>query len=129
VIAVGACLPESLAAQIDDVRLDLADILVIEIQPIDDSRPEVLRDDVRILEQLSDELAARFGLQVDSEAALVSVDLVEAGNAVDVSPDRPHEVQVLLRFDLDDVGPHLSEGLDAVGDDASGAEADHSDSR
>ena len=129
VAAVGACLPEALAAEIDDVRLDLADAFVIELQPLDDSCTEVLRDDVRFPDQASDELAARFGLQVGSEAALVSVGLVEAGNAVYVSPDRPHHVQVLLRFDLDDVGAHLPEGLYAVGDHASGAEADHPDSR
>ena len=51
------------------------------------------------LDQPPDESAARFGLQVHSKAALVAVDLVEAGNSVDVASDGSQHIQVLLRLE------------------------------
>jgi hypothetical protein len=70
--------PQLLNGDVDDLLLDLPQVFVPEAQPLHDPRREVLRDDVGYLDELPKQLLAALGLQVEGDAQLLDVVVVEA---------------------------------------------------
>ena len=76
-IPVRPVLPEPADAPVHDSRVHLAHRFVIDPEPVLHPRPVVLDDDVRILRELHEDVAPRLRLQVQRQAALVAVQVLE----------------------------------------------------
>ena len=82
---------------------------VIDSQSFDDTGSEVLDDDIGIGHQVQNDRKAVFGAGVDGEAAFPAIAVgVQATNVM--HPENPSELTA-DRFDLDDVGPLISQDL------------------
>ena len=117
----------------DDVRPQLAQLLVAEAEPGQRPGPPVLDQDVGVRDDAAQHLAALVRLEVEREAALVARGVVEERVLVrvvlrpDDRPPPPRDVEVRARLDLDhvraEVGQHLP--ADRAGPDH--AEVEHAD--
>ncbi len=124
VIAVWSAATETLAAYIDNVRLELSYAFIIEAQILRHAAAEVLRHHIAHLDQPPYEIFPFISSKVHPEAALVAVRLVETGDFI-LRPEGPDEVQVFARFDLDDVSPQLPQYLAGIGNNRALAKAYH----
>src|SRR5207302_1168475 len=77
-------------AAIDNAWVDLLHRLVINAEPVFYLRAEILDDDVGLLRQFEEDRLAVLGLQIDGQAALVAMQVLEiepvAPRAGDVAP-------------------------------------------
>ena len=133
---VGAVGPVARDRQVDESRVDPAQLGLVEPEPRKAADPEVLDDDVGTPEQPPQDVLAGFGAQVDAHAALVAVHRQEIGGGsgarlLGTDPRRaPGAGRVALGWlHLDDLGPEVGEehraqraGKDrrAVGNDEAG---------
>ena len=76
-VAVGPDLAEAGVGHVDDVLSDRPQHLVGEAEPFHHARCEVLRDDVGDGDQLAQELLAGLGPEVQRDAELLDVVVVE----------------------------------------------------
>ena len=101
---------------VDEVRLDGLEVLVVEAEPRHDAGAEVLHEDVRRAGEIEDHLppSGRFG--VHGNRALVAVVVHERRREVALPvPGAPHMVAAQGRFHLDDVRALVGENHRAVG--------------
>ena len=68
-LGVGAVLPEAGDAAVDDARVDRAQRLVVDLEAVLDVGAEVLDDDVGVLHQAVEDVAAGVGLQVERRSS------------------------------------------------------------
>ena len=111
-VRVGAVLAVARHRDVDDLRVERAQRLVVHAQALGDAGPVVLQEDVGRARQLPEDLAALLRLEVDREAALVAVEREEA--RVDAVPRRAAAGDVAVPLardglDLDHVGPQIAE--------------------
>ena len=93
---VRALVPEAGVRHVDDVGADRPQLVVREAEPGEHAGREVLGDDVGDRDQPADELAAALGAQVDGDAELLDVVVVERAAHVDalaVVDERRHAAQ------------------------------------
>ena len=83
---------------------------VIDAEPVFHLRAEILDDDVGLLRQLEEDRLAFLGLQIEGQAALVAMQVLEiepvAPRAGDIAP------RLARRLDLDDIGAPIGELAD-----------------
>src|SRR5262249_40117285 len=72
-LGVRAARAEALDRAHDDLRIDLADFFPREAEAVEHAGPEVLHDDVALLQQVDEYLLALGRLHVDGDRALVAV--------------------------------------------------------
>ena len=77
VAAVGAARAEALDARVDDVRLDGAHDVVVDVELLDDPGPVVLHEGVVVGQHRQQQVAALGDAEVDRDAALVAVPVDE----------------------------------------------------
>ena len=113
---VGAMGPVARDGQVDESRVDPAQLGLVEPEPREATDPEVLDDDVGTPEQPPQDVLAGFGAQVDAHAALVAVHRQEVGGdpgagLLGADPWRaPGAGRVALgRLQLDDLRPEVGE--------------------
>jgi hypothetical protein len=70
---VGAVLSETGDAAVDDARVDLLHRFVIDTQLVLDGRTKILDDHIGVLRQREENLETFRSLQVEGQAALVTV--------------------------------------------------------
>ena len=78
-VLVGASLAEAGQRAVDDVGVPFANRLVVDAQPVDDARAELLEDDIGGLGQLHERLVALLLFEVERDAPFPAVDGVEEG--------------------------------------------------
>src|SRR6185295_8344009 len=104
---------EALDREVDQPRIDLAKRLVAEAESFESAERVVLAEDVDLLHQLAEDLAAVVALQIERDAALVRVEQQEVVriDALLLGQQPPTLLAHLRRFDFDDVraepGEHL----------------------
>ena len=107
-LLVGTVLPEAGDAGIDEARIEGGEALVIDAEPVLHVRPEILDQHVGLLDEAL-EHGAPFGrLQVQGEAALVAMQILE----VDPVPRAAGRIRALerrRRLDLEDVRAPIGE--------------------
>src|SRR6202012_4966945 len=99
---------------VDEVGLERFEGLVVKTEPLSDTWPIVLQEDIRGLYELVEQLLALLSFQVDGERALVAVQRQERDvNAVRGAPARGGLTLPLTarRLDLDHVGAEFPEVL------------------
>ena len=77
VLAVGANVAEATVGNVDDVRLYLLQLLVTETPFVQHAGREIFRDGVRALDDLGKDLLAFCGSEIQGDAKLVSIVVVE----------------------------------------------------
>ena len=85
-IAVGADVAEPAVRYVDDVGFDRLQLLVAEAPPFEHALGEVLADDIGDLHQLGEDLLSAPGPQVQGDAVLVCVVIVEPTPEFDTAP-------------------------------------------
>src|SRR5260221_563531 len=110
-VAIGAVGAEAGDAAIDETRVDLAQALIIELQPMLHIGPEVLDHDVGVLDQPVQDLERLRLLEIEGDAPLVAVQVLEIGAV----PRAAEPAIALGRFDLDDFRAPIGELAHAGG--------------
>ncbi len=110
--------PPHACAGVNDTRVERADRLITEPQPLDRSGRHVLDHDVGLLRHVLDERQAALGFEVDGDRFLVGVEFEEIERVRAVG--RPGEggptgLAALRVLDLDDLGAEPGERLGAGG--------------
>ncbi len=109
-MAVGSGPAKAGERAVDQARIALAQLLVVEAELRERARPVVLDHDVGILEQARQHPLAARGLEVEHDAPLVAVDHHERGRlAVDHRQPAPGVVAARDLLDLDHVGAHVGQ--------------------
>ena len=132
---IAAAVSEGGERDVDDVRLDLAQLLVAELPALHHPRGEVLDHDVRDGDQALQQLAAARIAEVEGDAELVDVLLAEPVAVVEVRLDvlRTARVRVAIvvvdragrrPLDLDHLGAERAKDARAPGAGAHPAEID-----
>ena len=106
-LGVGPGLAKPGNAAVDDARVDLFDALVIDAEPVFDGRAEILDDDICGLSQLKEDREPVLGLQVERQAALVAMEILE----IEPVAARPGHIAAVVAapLDLDDIGAPIGE--------------------
>ena len=107
-IAVGTVLAEARQAHIDEARIDLAQRLVVEAEPVLHVGPVVLDQHVGAGRQLLQDGDAVGRLEVERDAALVAMQVEEVGTVARAAHHRVL-VALLRHLDLDHVGAPVGE--------------------
>ena len=129
----GALVALARAVGVYDVGVDLLDLFIAEAQPPEAALAHVGEEDVGFLEEPGDDLVALFGLEVDGQALLVAVVVLEiVGEAVLVLDAAegaavPAGVAGEPFLDLDDLGAHVGEESAAAGAVMPDGHIDHAD--
>ncbi len=127
--SVGTVGGKAVGADIDDVRLDLADRLVAQPQALDGLRPERMDESIGAFDHFQESRARRRVLEVEAERALVAIHIeigrAHAGRLARLA-DMAHRV-ALRRLDLDDVGALVGQQHGAVGPEDDVGEVDDPD--
>ena len=103
----------------DDVRLDLPQRLVTEAEAVHRTGGEIIADDIGLLHQAADEVAAFFRLQIERQAFLAAVarrEIAAAVGTIDAVLERAadaHRIRAGHAFDLDDLGAEIGEDFRA----------------
>ena len=111
----GPVCPKLLIRGEHDLRVDVAEDIVANAEPIERSRTEALDHDLRALNQAEQELAATLRLQIQRDAALAGIEHEEeaaalrAGLVFEERRQRPGGVAVPRLLYLDDVGSVVRE--------------------
>lgn len=127
-LAVGPVGRVAVGADIDDVGLDLADLLVAQPQAFDGLRPEGVHEGIGAFDHLEQGGTRPFVLQIEAERSLVAID-VKVGRTHARSPAWLADVTdriALGRLDLDDVGALVGQQHRAVGPENDIGEIDDS---
>ena len=127
-VLVGPVLAEAGDAAVDDLRIDLLHVLVVDLQPPLHVGPEVLDDHVGLLDHLQERGAAFLRLQVERHAALVAVQVLEVAALARAA----HAFAALLvrrHLDLDDVGAPVGELAHAGRARAHAGQVEHREAR
>ena len=117
--AYGTGRPVAAGGGVDDVGLARPNGLVAKAEPVERTRPKILRKGMAGFEQAKDDIAGFGLLQVERQAAGVAVGAQEEGadaadlHAIGAAP-LPFEV-ALRRLDLDHVGAHVRQVLHGRG--------------
>jgi hypothetical protein len=101
-LAIRAVLSETGNARQHDSRIDLAQRLVVDAQPILHVGAEILDDDIRVLHEPEKNLAPLRVLEVQRDRALVAMQVLEVRAVA-----RAAHVLDFRRLDLDDVGAEI----------------------
>src|SRR5690606_10238577 len=104
--------PEPADAAIDEPGIDRGQSVVAEPEALHHARPEVLDDDIRLLDELLDD-RDRFGsAQIEDDASLAAV---ERNEVVAELPEERGKVAGVVTLpgclDLDDVCPEVTQQL------------------
>ena len=102
-LAVGPVLAEARDAGVDQPRVDLAQRRIVDAEPLFHVRPEVLDHHVGLGGQPAQHGNAARRLQVERDAALVAVQVLEV-RSVPRATQSVALFQVAWQLDLDDVG-------------------------
>ena len=105
---VGAVLAIGRDAGIDDARIDGLQVRIIDPQPPFHVGAEILDHHIGLLREPQQQRAPGLVLEVDGDAALVAVQILEIA-AVAGAANRVAALQPLRRFDLDDIGAPIGE--------------------
>ena len=120
-VAIRAVLPEARYAAIDEPRVERLQGFVVDTEPEFHVRAIVLDHDIHRLDQpVEDRAAVRF-LEVERQAALVAMQVLEI-RAVAVAR---HVVALARHLDLDDVGAPISQMPGAGGSGARARQIQH----
>ena len=116
-VLVGSAGAKALHLRVDDARVDSADHVVAEPQPLNGARREILHHDVGTLRHVLDELEPVLGLQVDGDGFLVGVEQQEIPGVLALAggPAQREAARfaALRVFHLDDLGTEPGERLGA----------------
>ena len=107
-LAVGAGLSISGDARVNDARIDRTQILVADLEPRLHVGSEILDHHVGLLRQPKECLAPLLRLQVERDAALVAMQVLEIARMARAA-DRIARLEPFRRFDLDHVGAPVRE--------------------
>ena len=107
-VGVGPVLAEAGDAGENDPRIDLAQALVVDAEPVLDVGAEVLDHHVGLPDHAAKHRDAVLLLHVQRDAALVAVDALEI-RAVALAAHAFGGVDLFRRLDLDDVGAPVGE--------------------
>ncbi|MNL08410.1 hypothetical protein D3C87_1291290 [compost metagenome] len=119
--------------QIDHARVDLAQRLVSQPQPLHGSRREVVRHDVGVLDQAQCQGTRLWTFQIQRDAALAGVAVSEVPAAIDAGPpvlERlcfTQRIQAIGAFDLDHVGAKIRKQLGGEGSGSDPGKVDYRD--
>ena len=115
----GAARTEAGEVAVDQARVDGGERLVVDAEPLSDAGAVVDGDDIDLREHSVEELAAFLGGQVDREAALSSVEGLEAFALTRDDGTRGAIRVASERFDFDDVRAKIGEedAVEGHGDD------------
>ena len=127
-LGIGAALAEAGNAGEDDLLVDLFQRLVIDAETVLDVGPVVLGDDVGFFDELHENLQAVRILQVQREAALVAVQVLEVGAGALAAP-AVGEIESGRRLDLDDVGAPVGELAHCGGTGTHAGQVDYTEAR
>ncbi len=125
---VRAVLAEAGDAGEHDPRIDRPEVVVADPEPLLDVGPEVLDHDVRALDHPQQDLAPGLRLEVEGQAALVAVQVLEVGagaRAAQRMAVRPW----VGHLDLDHVGAPVGQLAHAGGAGAHPGEVEHGEAR
>ena len=114
-VAIGAVSAKALDRGVDQPRVDLREDLPTEPQPVEGAGPEIFEQHVRLGDDLLEQLLASAGLQIEGQAALVSVEQQEE-EAVCVRPVAhvaAGDIATLGFLELDHVGAEKTQDLGA----------------
>jgi hypothetical protein len=131
VVGVRPVRAEALDARVDQARVDALDRFVAEAQPLENAGAEVLEQHVAGREQLREDLLGARRLQIQREAALVTVER-EIEEAVRVGSVREHRARGIALaglLDLDHVRAEPGEHLPARGPGLIVGDVDDPDAR
>jgi hypothetical protein len=107
-VLVGAVLAEPRDAAVDDARIDLLEVVVVDLEPPLHVGPEILNHDVGLLHHPQERGAALLALQVEGHAPLVAVQILEVG-PFSRTAGRVAALLVGRHFDLDDIRAPIGE--------------------
>ena len=111
-----AVLAPAAHGDVDDVRLDGLQVVVVDAEPRHHARAEVLHEDVRRAGEVEDHLPPCRGFRVHRDRTLVAVVVHERRREVALAVARPpHMVAAQGRLHLHDVRPLIGEHHRAVG--------------
>src|SRR6516165_9538408 len=107
---------ESFDGGVDDARIDFPDSLPGETLAVEHSRTEIFDHHVRTAEQFNQDLLALFGLEIERDAALVTVQHgeIQAIDAGQIAQLRARDIAASGQFDLDNVRPQPRQNLGAA---------------
>src|SRR5262249_37842618 len=117
---LGTALAEAGDRAIHEPRIERAKGIIAEPETLHRAGPEVLQHDVRLADQLSQDVLAFRSFHVEGEALLAPVHGHEVGRLATDERRPPARVVALGRLlDLDDLGPHVTEehGAEWAGED------------
>ena len=107
-LAIRPVLPVSRDAGIDDARIDRAQFLVADFQAMLHVGPEILDHHIGRLRHAQERVAAGFRFQVECDAALVAMQVLEIAGMARAA-DRVAGLEPLRGLDLDHVGAPIRE--------------------
>ena len=96
----------------DDCRIDRFQRIIVETNFCRHITPQVIRHDMRILDQLVQDFDTLGGAEIQGQRTFVEIETLEIEALLLAQPvrsDVPRRVAALGRFDLDDVGAELGE--------------------
>ena len=113
---IGSVVAVADQADIDEPRVDLAHVVVAELEPAHRRQPGVVDEHIGALAQPQQRRARRGLFEVEDDAALVAVELKihRAHPGVVAGAALAHQI-ALRRLDLDDVGAIVGQNLRGVG--------------
>ena len=130
VARVGAGMAEARGRGVDQLRVLGVELLPAVTQLLHRAGTEVLDDDIGLGEQLVENGAVRFGLEVEGDALLAAIDRGEVGRLpLDERSVGPRVVAALGGFDLDHPGAHLGHQERAVRPRQDARQVDDGDAR
>ena len=130
VLRVRAGVAEARGRGVDQLGIPLVQRVPAVAQLLHRAGPEVLDDDVGLLEQLLEDRAVLVVLEVERDRFLAAVDRGEVGRlAVDERAVGAGVVAALGRLDLDHPGAHLRHQEGAVGAGEDARQVDDGDAR
>ena len=126
-VLVGALVAVAGQCSVHQLREPLVERLVAEAVLLERLRAPVRQEDVRVLEQLKEDLASALGLQVQDDAFFIRVfeverRVLEGASAASFADAGPADRVAALRFDLNDLGALVRQEPGACRDRDHGAE-------
>src|SRR6516162_1003363 len=116
-VAIGTVCPKALDRGVYQPRVDLREDLPAEPQSVEGAGPKIFEQHVRFCNELFEQLLAPAGLQIEGQAALVSVEQQEkeAVAILPVAHVAAGDIATLGFLELDHVGAEKTQDLGASG--------------
>ena len=115
--AIRAIAAEALDRRVDEARVEVAQHVPAQPEPVHRARPEIFQQHIGLLDDLLEQPLPLLGLEVERQAPLVGVEQQEkeAVGALDVGVHGSRHIAALRLFELDHVGAEKRHDLRAGG--------------